>query len=188
MADWTAYYDATGDEPRATLVDALGRFEQPGLAVDLGSGTGRDTAELVRRGWRVIAIDGEPEAMARLAARTDLDHSLVTTQVAGFEDATWPAVDLVNSSFSLPFVPVDAFGGVWSKIVASLRPRGRFCGQLFGDRDSWAADGVTCFTRAEVDQLLSGLAIELLDEEERDSADALGNPKHWHVFHVVARK
>lgn len=64
MADWTAYYDATGDEPRATLVDALGRFEQPGLAVDLGSGTGRDTAELVRRGWRVIAIDGEPEAMA----------------------------------------------------------------------------------------------------------------------------
>lgn len=112
----------------------------------------------------------------------------MTTQVAGFEDATWPAVDLVNSSFSLPFVPVDAFGGVWSKIVASLRPRGRFCGQLFGDRDSWAADGVTCFTRAEVDQLLSGLAIELLDEEERDSADALGNPKHWHVFHVVARK
>ncbi len=188
MAEWTRYYDATGDEPRATLLDALDRFEQPGLAVDLGSGTGRDTAELVRRGWRVIAIDGEPEAMARLAAREDVDQSQVTTQVARFEDADWPAVDLVNSSYSLPFVPSDDFGGVWSRIAESLRPGGRFCGQLFGDRDTWAAEGVTCFTRAEVDALLSGLSVETLDEEEQDSHDALGNVKHWHVFHVVARK
>lgn len=188
MTDWAAYYDATGDEPRATLLDAVDRFEQPGLAIDLGSGTGRDTVELVRRGWHVIAIDGEPEAMARLAARPDLDQSLVTTEVARFEDATWPAADLVNSSFSLPFVPVEDFGAVWSRIVGSLRPGGRFCGQLFGDRDTWASEGVTCFTRAEVDALLSGLSVETLDEEEQDSEDALGNPKHWHVFHVVACK
>jgi tellurite methyltransferase len=186
VTDWTKFYDATGDEPWGTLLDALDRFEQPGLAVDLGSGTGRDTAELVRRGWRVLAIDGEPEAMARLAARTDLDHSRVTTQVARFEDATWPAVDLVNSSFSLPFVPADDFGAVWSRIVGSLRGGGRFCGQLFGDRDTWASEGVTCFTRAEVDKLLSDLVVESLDEREQDSQDALGNPKHWHIFHVVA--
>ena len=188
MTDWTAYYDATGDEPRATLLDALDRFEQPGLAVDLGSGTGRDTAELVRRGWRVIAIDGEPEAMARLAARGDLDHTLVTTQVARFEDATWPSVDLVNSSFSLPFVPAEGFDRVWSKIVGSLRPGGRFCGQLFGDRDTWAAEGVTCFTRSELEALLSVLSVERLDEEEEDSQDATGTPKHWHLFHIVARR
>ena len=69
-----------------------------------------------------------------------------------------------------------------------LRPGGRFCGQLFGDRDTWAAEGVTCFSRPQVDALLSGLSVETLDEEEQDSQDALGNPKHWHVFHVVARK
>lgn len=188
MTDWTKFYDATGDEPWPTLLDALDRFEGPGLAVDLGSGTGRDTAELVRRGWRVIAIDGEPEAMARLAARTDVDPSMVTTQVARFEDASWPAVDLVNSSYSLPFVPAEDFGALWGRIAGSLRPGGRFCGQLFGDRDTWASEGVTCFTRAEVDALFSGLSIEMLDEEEQDSQDALGNAKHWHVFHVVARK
>ena len=44
----------------------LDRFAAPGLAVDLGAGTGRDTAELLRRGWRVIAIDREPEAIDRL--------------------------------------------------------------------------------------------------------------------------
>jgi tellurite methyltransferase len=188
VSDWSGYYDATGDKPRATLVDALDRFDKPGLAVDLGSGTGRDTAELVRRGWRVIAVDGEPEAMARLAARRDLDHSMVTTRLARFEDATWPDVDLVTSSFSLPFVPADEFGGVWTRIVDSLRPGGRFCGQLFGDRDTWAAEGVTCFTRSEVEALLSELTVERLDEEEEDSQDATGTPKHWHLFHVVARR
>jgi trans-aconitate methyltransferase len=188
VTDWTVFYDATGDEPWATLRDALDRFEQPGLAVDLGSGTGRDTAELVRRGWRVIAIDAEPEAMIRLAARTDLDHSQVTTQIARFEDAKWPDVDLVNSSFSLPFVPADDFGAVWGRIVDSLRPGGRFSGQLFGDHDTWASQGVTCFTRSDVEALLSGLYVERLDEEEEDSQDAGGTPKHWHLFHIVARK
>jgi tellurite methyltransferase len=188
VTDWTGFYDATGDEPRATLLDALDRFEQPGLAVDLGSGTGRDTAELVRRGWRVIAIDGEPESMVRLAARRDLDHSQVTAEVARFEQATWPAVDLVNSSFSLPFVPVEDFGEVWRKIVDSLRPGGRFCGHLFGDRDTWASQGVTCFTRSEVEALLSGLSVERFDGEEEDSQDASGTPKHWHLFHIVACK
>lgn len=186
--DWTPYYDATGDDPRETLVDALDRFETPGLAVDLGSGTGRDTAELVRRGWRVIAVDADPEAKARLEARTDLDHTRVTMQSVRIEDATWPAVDLVNSSFTLPFLAETDLRALFARIVGSLRAGGRFCGQLFGDRDSWAGDGVTCFTRAEVDELLSGLSIERLDEEEQDSEDALGRPKHWHVFHVVARK
>jgi trans-aconitate methyltransferase len=188
LTDWTVFYDATGDEPRPTLLDALDRFEQPGLAVDLGSGTGRDTAELVRRGWRVVAIDGEPQAMVRLAARRDLDHSQVTMQVARFEEATWPDVDLVSSSFSLPFVPADDFGGVWSRIVDSLLPGGRFCGHLFGERDTWASEGVTCFSRSEVEALLSWLSVERLDEEEEDSEDAVGTPKHWHLFHIVARK
>jgi tellurite methyltransferase len=188
VTDWRDFYDATGDEPRATLLDALDRFEQPGLAVDLGSGTGRDTAELVRRGRRVIAIDGEQEAMVRLAGRRDVDHSQVTAQVARFEQATWPAVDLVNSSFSLPFVPVDDFGDLWRRIVDSLRPGGRFCGHLFGDHDTWASQGVTCFTRSEVEALRSGLSVERLDEEEEDSQDASGTPKHWHLFHIVACK
>jgi hypothetical protein len=57
-----------------------------------------------------------------------------------------------------------------------------------GDRDTWASQGVTCFTRSEVDALLSGLSVERLDEEEEDSQDAGGTPKHWHLFHIVARK
>ncbi len=36
--------------------------------------------------------------------------------------------------------------------------------------------------------MLEGLAIEQFEEDEKDGFDAEGNAKHWHVFHVVARK
>ncbi len=70
---WAAYYRNTeGRPPRPTLLFALDRFAAPGFAVDLGCGEGRDTIELLRRGWSVQAIDSEPTAIAGLTARADL--------------------------------------------------------------------------------------------------------------------
>ena len=43
-------------------------------------------------------------------------------------------------------------------------------------------------SRDEVLALLRGLEIEHLDEVDEDGQTAVGDPKHWHVFHVVARK
>lgn len=194
--DWARYYAASGDDPRDTLLDALRRFgdERGGrrLAVDLGCGTGRDTVELLRRGWRVLAIDGEPGDIERLLARPDLaqaERERLETRVARFEDASWPDADLVNSSFALPFCPPQAFPALWLRLVASLRPGGRFSGQLFGDRDGWADQPeLTVHTRVEVEALLECFEPERLDEVEEDGKTAVGEPKHWHVFHVVARR
>ena len=101
MKDWTRYYDAAGADPRATLLDALARFDDPGFAVDLGCGTGRNTFELLRRGWRVLAIDAQEEALRRVRAAVGGCEPL-DTQVGTFEDATLPPCDLVNASFALP--------------------------------------------------------------------------------------
>ena len=119
---WRAYYDATADRPpRRTLIEALDRFaasEAPRLAVDLGCGDGRDTIELLRRGWSVVAVDAEPEALARLGARPDLPAGASLMPVcARFEDAPWPMADLVNASFALPLCPPDRFAALWRKIV-----------------------------------------------------------------------
>lgn len=194
QSDWNAYYEATARRPpRRALLVALQGFsgsEAALDAVDLGSGDGRDTIELLRRGWAVLAIDAEPAALARLVARPDLPPGArLTTCVARFEDARWPACDLVNASFALPLCPPARFPALWEKIRASLRPGGRFAGQLYGARDAWAGRaGMTHHTRGEVVRLLAGWEVELLEEEESDAITPHGKPKHWHIFHIVARR
>ena len=198
-SQWARYYDAAGGDARETLLLALERFDaEPArdgrvrFAVDLGCGTGRDTAELLRRGWRVLAIDGEAEAITRLRERDDLGAGAaqrLETLVARFEEASWPEADLVNSSFALPFCPPERFDGVWRRIVDSLGHGGRFSGHLFGEHDGWAgAPDMSFQTRDEANELLTGFELERFDEIEEDGKTAIGKAKHWHVFHVVARK
>lgn len=151
----------------------------------------------------MLAIDSQAAAIERLLGRGDLGAEglgRLETQVARFEDAVWPGADLVNSSFALPFCPPQHFGAVWARIVSSLRPGGRFCGQLFGDRDEWAPRPGASFqdwasppamsfhTSDEVRELLRGFEIEQLDEIDEDGTTAVGDRKHWHLFHIVARK
>jgi SAM-dependent methyltransferase len=189
---WARYYDARADTVRETLLAALERIPDPGLAVDLGCGAGADAAELLRRGWRVLAVDSEAEAVERLRSRSDLGPDgleRLETVVARIEDVVLPAAELVNASWSLPFCPPSSFPTLWARIAAALLPGGRFSGQLFGDRDGWRGEReLTFLRREEVDSLLRGFDPELLDEVEQDGQTALGQPKHWHVFHVVARK
>lgn len=188
---YSDYYDATAARPpRQTLLAALDRFAAPGFAVDLGCGDGRDTIELLRRRWQVLAIDAEADAIARLKARPDLPAGAkLETQVARFETARWPACDLVNASFALPLCPPELFPVLWQRIVASLLPGGRFAGQLYGERDDWAGNpGIMHHTRAAAERLLAGLEIELFEEEETDAVTPRGKPKHWHIFHIVARR
>jgi SAM-dependent methyltransferase len=188
---WTDYYRMTeGRPPRATLLFALDRFAVPGFAVDLGCGEGRDTMELLRRGWSVLAIDSEASAIERLSKRPDLPPTGdIRTTVARFEDAAWPAADLVNASFSIFFCAADGFPALWQKIVASLKSGGRFAGQLLGEKDSWAGRrNVVIHDRAALDALLAGLTIEMHEIEETDSVTPRGEAKHWHLHHLVLRK
>lgn len=197
---WSDYYQAVeGRPPRETLLTALDYFATElssdgrstvGNAVDLGCGDGRDTVELLRRNWRVLAIDGEPEAITRLRHRQDLNRTYLEVRVQRFQELTLPPdVDLINASFCLPFCPPDSFPDLWDEIVAALRPGGRFCGHLLGDRDSWAAcTDISYHTRSQVEDLLMPFEIELLDEEEHPGKTALGEEKHWHLFNIVVRK
>jgi tellurite methyltransferase len=190
--DFGAYFDATAERPpRRTLLAALERSSgETGFALDLGCGQGRDTIELLRRGWSVLAIDAAEEAIRRLAARADLPvRARLETLVGRFEDAVWPTANLVNASFALPLCPPSCFPELWQKIVASLAPGGRFAGQFYGERDDWAGNpGITHHDRAAVIRLLAGLETELFEEEESDAVTPRGRPKHWHIFHIVARR
>ncbi|MGF1480706.1 MAG: class I SAM-dependent methyltransferase [Cyanophyceae cyanobacterium] len=188
--DWEEYYDAIkGRPPRDTLIKALEMAPEPGMAVDIGCGDGRDTVELLRRGWHVLAVDGEAEGITRLLQRPDINTAHLKTQVVRFEALQLPAADLINASFSLPFCPPAAFPTLWHNIVTSLRTGGVFCGQLFGDRDSWAVYlSLTHHSRQQVEDMLQPFEIVLLEEEEHPGKTATGQEKHWHLFQIVARK
>jgi len=67
-------------------------------------------------------------------------------------------------------------------------PDGLFVGHIFGPHDSWAGTpDMTFNTRAEVEALLADFEIEELREQD-EPGEAVSGPKHWHVFHVIARK
>lgn len=222
-ADWPSYYAAVSIQPpRHTLIrtltlcdreqrlDVQARSQHESReprkseatpatvlrAADLGCGNGRDTILLLERGWQVLAIDAELQAITTLRDRVqkrarhtpNLGQHL-TTQSCSFADIDWPAsLQLINASFSLPFCPPDRFLGVWQAIRQVLQAGGWFCGQFFGDRDEWSVyDNVTSVSRSELLVLLQGAKIIELEEEEYDGQTATGTPKHWHIFHVIVQ-
>ncbi len=192
--DWVGYYEEQGErEPRDVLMQTLALFEDEGrrgLAVDLGCGQGFDTAELLRRGWEVVAIDATGEAIRRLRNRVpDSDAPRLRTVVSRMEDADVPTADLIYASFSLPFCRPEVFPRLWSDIREAIRPGGRFAGELFGDRDTWASseEGMTFFDIAGARALFDGMELESFVEEENDD-QGWDEMKHWHVFHAIARR
>ncbi|MBY0312000.1 MAG: class I SAM-dependent methyltransferase [Phycisphaerales bacterium] len=208
--EWSRYFDAVqGLPPRDTLLKAIDLHESaeraaqiilpPGhrpIAADLGCGDGRDTLELLRRGWRVIAVDSSPDAIHRLMDKAPIDQmDRLEPRTQRFEDAKLPPIDLVNASFALPHCDPADFDDLWEAITRPIVPGGRFAGQLFGIRDEWAKKNPdnltrTFHARADVERLLdrARLVPELLEEIERPGKNAFGEPKHWHVFHIVARR
>lgn len=191
MSNWTSYYAATsGGGPRDTLLQGLALWsEPPAAALDLGCGTGRDTLTLLERGWQVLAVDAETAALSELRQRvpTALNARLDTRQ-ARFETLELGHYDLVNSSFALPFCQPARFAELWARLTAATRPGGLFCGQLFGERDSWARKGVTVVSTVELQHLLGAWEVLHRREEEEDGHTPVGRPKHWHIHHLVLRR
>lgn len=195
--DWPKYFQAVaGKGPRDTLLKALEFFDKepppasPRLAVDLGCGSGRDTLELLRRGWRVVATDNSPLGIDLLGAQIPAEHRpRLECRAAAFEDQEVPDAAFINASYCLPFCDPAGFPSLWARIVRAIPPRGRFAGQFFGDRDDWARlPDRSHHTRPQVERLLADFILERLHEVENYEAGVTGEIKNWHLFHVVARK
>ena len=102
--DWPGYFGAVlGKPPRDTLLAALAAFEQEGVAagfaVDLAAGEGRDTLELLTRGWRVLATDAEPVQLRRAGEAIYPASSLRELPESVCQRAFTP---LADGSFQLP--------------------------------------------------------------------------------------
>jgi SAM-dependent methyltransferase len=189
---WKKYYEAIGErEARDTLFKALEIIEcKTSLsAIDIGCGNGIDTVELLKRGWKVLALDKEAHAIELIRKRVISGN--LQTLVCTFEDMILPnGVDLINASYSLPFCRPDKFREVWTKITAALKPKGYFTGHFFGPNDDWAqSKDMTFFSYEKLIQLFKEYDIINIEETEEDKPTAISSElKHWHVFKVLLRK
>jgi trans-aconitate methyltransferase len=192
---WEAMYKKiSGRQPRELLIDVLGRFAQEPLlnsrnAIDLGCGDGTETAYLLANGWHVLAIDSEQVAFKYLNAKIPPEaQERLQTQIAKFEAVELSPADLIYAGYSVPFCDPQHFDALWNKIVNNINSGGRFTGQLFGVKDTWASTPhMTFVTEEQAQALFTAFEVEFFREEDEDGNSTAG-PKHWHLFHVIARK
>jgi hypothetical protein len=95
----------------------------------------------------------------------------------------------VYAQFSLPFAGDDFDAGV-ANVLASVVPGGAFVGQFFGVNDDWASDPhVAPVDRQWIEQTFSDFSELEIDERDHDGSYGTdGAIKHWHFFHIRARR
>ncbi len=187
--NWVEYYKNTkGAPPSPLLLRALPFVLLKKEALDLGGGNLKDTPTLLQEGFHVTVVD--QESLMRSLAENFPPESLQVI-VSSFADFPFPveSFDLVTANYALPFNPPETFDRVFQDVKGSVKKEGIFCGQFFGVRDEWSQNPQRTFhTKEQVEGFFSAWEVLFFQEEERDGKIADGTPKHWHVFHVIAKK
>lgn len=200
LEEWARYFrdkDEVKKIPDDLLIKAADEFKEEQLskypkAIDLGCGIGNETAELVHRGWHVIALDALECTREYLFSRIDVQRRERLEFVCQrFEEYTFPEnIHLVNSIAGLPFCQKDQFDRVMQAAINALVVGGRFVGLFFGIKDDWynVKKEITFLTK---DQLLAHFkekcVIEHYAEIEVDKPNA-GVMKHYHMLQIIAKK
>lgn len=187
--DWSEYYKNTDNQPpKPLLVRALGFVQGKGTAIDIGGGALTDAKHLIDRGFDVTVIDKSP-LVEKEAQKISSDKLHIVT--TSFEEYSFKKseYDLALAMFALPFIKPEHFNRVFNNIKGCLKEGGIFCGHFFGKNDEWAIDtNMTFHTKEQVQEFLSDMKVHLLVEKESDGKTASGDPKHWHIFYVIAQK
>ncbi|HDS1816312.1 TPA: class I SAM-dependent methyltransferase [Pseudomonas putida] len=193
MTSWNAFYERTDKRAPSPLLSCAidhVKHQHPRHAVDLGCGAGNEAWQLIQAGWHVLAIDKEPEAVARTISKCSMnDAAMLDAKVADFEYlAELPASMLIHAGLALPFCHPARFDHLWGQIRDALLPGGVFVGHFFGMRHSWANQEQMSFHGVPtVQRLAEGLDILLLRETE--TAMVIDSESvNWHRIDVIVRK
>jgi SAM-dependent methyltransferase len=155
--------------------------------LDAGCGSGRDTKEFIKRGYRVTAIDGSPK-LARLAtAFTGQSCRVLSFDKMDFHeefDGIWACASLLH-------VPKQEMQGLLPRFIQALKPGGILCVTLKeGDGEGIANDGrlFSYYTAASFRSLL----VNFPDISELTFQRSEGRRSHHHsgpwLLFVLKRK
>jgi SAM-dependent methyltransferase len=165
-----------GGQPDPTVVSELDPLE-PGRALDLGCGQGRNAAWLVRRGWHVTGVDFSDVALeaAREAAP---DADWIQSDLREYEPDE--RYDLVLYAFVQ--LPAEERRTILRRAATALAPGGTVLvvgHDVLNLTEGWAgpSDPRVLFTPDEVVGELPGLTIERANRIRRPVTDEDGRPQ-----------
>ncbi len=151
---------------------------EPGVAIDLGAGEGRNAVWLAQKGWEVTAVDFSTVGLAK-GAQLAQDHNVTVGFVEG-DATTWQpdgTVDLVV----LSYLQVDRAGreAILSHATTWLRPGGTLF--VIAHDQTNVAEGYggppsteVCYSVEETVAALGGLEISLAEVAKRVVATDAG--------------
>ena len=176
-------------EPSALLKESLSYCIDKKTVLDFGAGQLNDTKYLLGLGFSVTAIDKDIRVIEE---SFKLNNDNLTAIQGEFDKIhiSEAFFDLVISQWALSFNKPETFSKMFSKLLKSLKGGGIFCGQFYGLEDDWAVirTDMTFFSKPEVESLFKDMQIIKLREERSDIKNVDNHMKHWHVFHVIAKK
>lgn len=191
------YLDATENRKiRDDLLFAINHVKAPKIAIDCGCGAGADIDYLASNGFTVHGFDIDEASISRCQARFQ-GMGNVTLSQSTFAQYRYPKVSLVVADASLFFCPEAEFPTVWNNIHDCLYPNGIFCGSLLGPEDTMAGPAynkddywpeVTAFEEDEARVLFADYEILRFTVHKSAGVTPTGDPHHWHIYSVVARK
>ncbi len=168
-ATWDERYSGMDwpTEPDALLVELVSTLE-PGRAIDLGCGPGRNAIWLARQGWQVTGVDASAVGLAQAkerAAREELSLEPVQADLLSYvpPQASFDLVVVAN----LHFAPEER-GLFFSRAVAAVAPGGHLF--VTGHHlDSFGKVGPPfperLYTEGLLTELLAPLAVEVRRHE-----------------------
>lgn len=187
---WGEYYENTKDlRPSEHLIRAHELYDPvPSQAIDLGCGAGRDTRFLLEKGYNVTAVDQDYCAEVYIKKLPHQDRLEFIR--ASFDNFEFKKYNLINAHYALPFMKKTDFDAVIDNILDAINPDGLFVGQLFGIDDAWnMSDSTMTFcSRSDIEKLFGDFKHVEIDEINEMGTLANGDPKHWHVFNIIAQK
>lgn len=185
------FYEVTNNmEVNPNIKSFMKLNVEPGIAIDIGCGAGRDTAFLIKNNWNVVAIDKEDvlEYIEKKLTKEEMKRlKFVKNEI---ENILLDKSNLVVANNSIAFCSKKHFKDVWNHIVNSIEENGYFIGTFFGVKDSWreSRKKMKFFEKNEVMELFDKFDIVEFKEMEMDKKSAIGEFKHWHIFAVMAKK
>lgn len=173
-ADGTSLW---GEAPNGWIADRVAALAPaPGLAVDLGAGEGRNAFWLAGRGWRVVATDFSPSAVAGMTSRATAAGADVGAVVA---DATaWRSPEPADLAVLCYLqLPPEALAAAIARAAESLAEGGLLLG-IWHDREDVArglGGTMTPAIRTTPEETGAaaagaGLTIELSGRRDRETA------------------